>query len=73
MVGAQLRRVDTKVTQDETWIRTPEGWKLDYVDNERDLLWCVDGKRVKPGAPYDPGAAPYDPTHSKGAECPAHL
>jgi hypothetical protein len=68
-VGTRLRQVDTKVTQDETWLRTPTGWKLDYVDHERDLLWCVDGRRVKPGVPYNPAAAPYDPGHSGGVEC----
>ena len=64
MVAGRLRKVDTSVTQDETWIRTAEGWKLETVDNERDLLWFVDGKRVKPGAPYDPDASPYQPPSS---------
>src|SRR5262249_39823479 len=68
MVGDHLRRIDTKVTQDETWVRPSPGWKLNFVDNERDLLWCVDGKKVKPGVPYDPAAPPYDPHHGS-AEC----
>lgn len=60
-VGGQLRKVETAVTQDETWVQTPDGWKLKYVENERDLMWFVDGKRVEPGKPYDPDAPAYDP------------
>jgi hypothetical protein len=60
-VGGELRKVDTSVTQDETWVQTQEGWKLKFVENERDLMWFVDGKRVEPGKPYDPNAPPYDP------------
>ena len=31
-----LRRVETGVTQRETWKRTPHGWKLVFVDEVRD-------------------------------------
>ena len=31
-----LRRVETVVTQRETWRRTPQGWKLSFVDEVRD-------------------------------------
>ena len=55
------RRVDTNVTQDETWVRTAEGWKLRFVQNVRNMQWYVDGKRVDPGKPYDPDAPPYVP------------
>jgi len=60
-VAGQLREVETKVTQDETWINTPDGWKLKYVDNVRDPITFVDGKRIEPDKPYDPEAPPYDP------------
>ena len=54
----KLRKVDTSVTQEETWVRTPQGWKLRFVQHERDMQWHVDGKRVEPGKPYDPEATP---------------
>ena len=53
MAGA-LRQVDTSVTQGETWVRTPQGWKLRFVQNVHDMEWYVDGKRVDPTKPYDP-------------------
>jgi ketosteroid isomerase-like protein len=61
MIAGQPHRVETSVVQDETWNRTPSGWKLEYVDHEHDQLQFIDGKRVKPGAPYDPDAPAYDP------------
>ncbi len=60
-VAGQLRKVETSVTQDETWVQTDEGYRLKFVENERDLMWFVDGKRIEPGKPYDPNAPPYDP------------
>jgi hypothetical protein len=65
LVAGQLRKVETSVTQDETWVKTNDGWKLKFVDNERDLLRFIDGKRVEPGKPYDPSAPPYDPKERK--------
>jgi hypothetical protein len=61
MVEGKLRKVDTSVTQDETWVRTDGGWKLFFVENVRDPAWYVDGKRIDPAKPYDPDAAPYEP------------
>jgi hypothetical protein len=43
-IDGQRRRVDTSVKQRETWSRTPEGWKLKYVDNVRDAKTFIDGK-----------------------------
>ena len=38
-----VRRVDTAVTQRETWRRTPAGWKLTFVDEVHDLTrWAED-------------------------------
>lgn len=38
-----VRRVDTRVTQRETWRRTPDGWKLVFVDEVRDpTRWAED-------------------------------
>ena len=60
-LAGKVRKVDTSVTQRETWAKTPEGWKLKSVDNVRDQKRFVDGRRVDPTKPYDPDAAPYDP------------
>jgi hypothetical protein len=57
----QLRRIDTRVVQDETWSKTPSGWKLKYVDGVRDQRTFVDGRRVDPTKPYDPSAQPFQP------------
>lgn len=41
-----LRRVETSVTQRETWKRTPQGWKLAFVDEVHDFQrWAEDEKR----------------------------
>ena len=38
-----LRRVETSVTQRETWRRTPQGWKLVFVDEVHDSArWAED-------------------------------
>lgn len=56
-----LRNVETSAIQDETWVRTPEGWKNRRVSNIHARKWYVDGKRVDPNKPYDPNAPPYNP------------
>lgn len=39
----RLRRVETSVTQRETWRRTPHGWKLAFVDEVHDhVRWAED-------------------------------
>ena len=63
MMAGQLRKVETSVTQDETWTKTQQGWRLRFVQNVHDMEWYVDGKRVEPGKPYDPEAPPYEPSH----------
>jgi ketosteroid isomerase-like protein len=65
LMSGKLRSIVTSVTQDETWIETPDGWKLSHVENLRDLAWYVDGQRVEPGRPYDPDAPPYVPQYSR--------
>ena len=60
-VAGKLRRVETWVTQDETWTKTADGWKLEFVDGVRDAACFVDGKRIDPDKPYDPDAPPYEP------------
>ncbi|HEX8396757.1 MAG TPA: serine hydrolase [Pyrinomonadaceae bacterium] len=60
-IAGKVRPIQTAVTQDETWVKTPDGWKLKFVENEKDLLRFIDGKHVEPGKPYDPNALPYNP------------
>lgn len=68
IVAGKLRKVETSVTQDETWTKTQQGWRLRFVQNERDNEWYVDGKRIEPGKPYDPDAPPYEPKPAKPAD-----
>ena len=39
-----VHHVETWVTQDETWRRTPDGWRLQRVDSVRDQRRLVDGQ-----------------------------
>lgn len=39
-----VHHVETWATQNETWRRTPDGWKLYRVDEVRDLRRLVDGQ-----------------------------
>ena len=57
----QVRRLETAAVQDEEWVSTTDGWKRGGVSNVRRGAWMVDGKRVDPSRPYDPGAPPYEP------------
>lgn len=59
----QLRKLETGVTQDETWVRTPGGWKLKFVGNERDLVRIINGEPVDPYKHYFPNA----PSPGQGA------
>ena len=55
------RRFDTAAVQDETWIRTSDGWKRWRIGNVRPGAWYVDDQRIDGHQPYDPDAPPYDP------------
>lgn len=68
LLDGQKRRIDTRVVQNETWSKTPDGWKLKYVDNVRDQRNFVDGKRVDPTKPYDPNAPPFLPDSTATAK-----
>ncbi len=61
MMKGKLRRVETSAIQTETWVNTPDGWKLKHIGDIKPGAWIVDGKRVDPMKPYDPDAPPYNP------------
>jgi ketosteroid isomerase-like protein len=54
-------RVETNAVQDETWVRTADGWKRGDIRDVHNGASFVDGKRVDTRKPYDPGSPPYDP------------
>jgi hypothetical protein len=60
-LAGKRRRVKHDVTQQETWVRTPLGWRLAHVDSIRDRHRWVDGKPIDPNKPYDPTAPPFAP------------
>lgn len=60
-LAGKLRRVETSVEQEETWSKTPDGWKLKMVEHVHNQKRFVDGKRVDPTKPYDPNAPPFEP------------
>jgi ketosteroid isomerase-like protein len=64
------RRVETNAVQDETWLRTADGWKRGDIFNVRNGAAFVDGKRVDTRRPYDPDAPPYDPDASVMTRAP---
>lgn len=41
--AGRLRLVETSARQRETWTRTPEGWKLKFIDRIQDRQRLVDG------------------------------
>ena len=45
LVEGTLHEIHTEVTQRETWTRTPEGFKLLFVDEVRDPLTLDNGER----------------------------
>ncbi len=61
MKGGKLRRIDTSTIQRETWINTPAGWRMKMIDDIHPGAWFVDGQRVDPSKPYDPGAPAFVP------------
>ena len=43
-IDGALHKVETSVTQRETWVKQGGEWKLQFVDDERDQTRLVDGK-----------------------------
>jgi TolA-binding protein len=61
MMAGRLRRVETNAVQNEQWVKTPGGWKRGNIDEVKNGVAFVDGKRVDTNKPYDPEAPEYDP------------
>lgn len=60
-LGPRYREIDSSVRREDTWVNTPEGWKLNSAGNDRDRTMTVDGAPVDPDKPYDPMAATVAP------------
>lgn len=58
-------RLETAMTQTETWRLTADGWRLASVSNMHDPRRWVDGVEVDPNLPYDRRARAY--THRPAA------
>jgi ketosteroid isomerase-like protein len=66
LLAGRERLVEHSVIQDETWQKSPAGWRIVAVENVHDQRRWVDGKRVDPTQPYDPDAPPFvDPSGSE--------
>lgn len=61
MMAGKLRRVETNAVQDEHWFKMPDGWKRGFINEVKNGVALVDGKRVNSDNPYDPEAPEYDP------------
>ncbi|MCA1626262.1 MAG: nuclear transport factor 2 family protein, partial [Acidobacteria bacterium] len=46
-----VHNVTTSVLQQETWVKTANGWKLKSVGGEREQSTLVDGKPLSPNKP----------------------
>jgi ketosteroid isomerase-like protein len=60
LAGAE-RTMEHSVTQRETWVRTPNGWRIQRVDSVTGQRKWVDGKEIDPKKPFDPAAPPFTP------------
>ena len=70
MHDGKLHKVETVQTHDDTWVRTPEGWRLRSLTNVREFDWYVDGKRIGKSMPWEPDAPAYVPPQEE--ENPYH-
>ena len=46
-IAGELHLIETSVRQRETWLKTPEGWKLKFVDNIHVQQLLVDGEESR--------------------------
>jgi hypothetical protein len=62
MRAGKVRKVETTAHQRETWLQTPQGWRLQRIDQIKPGPWFVDGKQIDPSKPYDPDAPEFKPS-----------
>jgi hypothetical protein len=62
-------RIDTSVLQRESWVHLRDGWKRFNVTDEHGMRWFVDGVRVDPSKPYQPGMPAYVPERDPPTGC----
>lgn len=60
-LAGKRRKVENEMTQNDTWVLRPGGWKLRSIDFIRNQRRWVDGKEVDPTKAYDPKAPAYKP------------
>jgi hypothetical protein len=60
-LGPRYREIESSARRDDTWVNTPEGWKLQSAGNARERTMTVDGAPADPDKPYDPIAAIAEP------------
>ena len=68
-IQGAVRRVDSDITQRETWRRTKAGWRLASVDKIHDPHRWIDGRQVDPTVPYHPNVAPFFPANVVHVPC----
>jgi len=66
MKAGKVRKVETTAHQRETWLLTPQGWRLQGIDQVKPGPWFVDGKEIDPYKSYDPDAPEFKPAPAAG-------
>lgn len=61
LMFGKLRRVETNAVQDETWVKTSDGWRRGNLYEIASGANFIDGKRVDITKADDPEAPAYDP------------
>jgi len=61
MKAGKIRDIETTADQWETWGKKDGVYLRCKIDRVVPKIWKVDGKRVDPSKPYDPGAPGYVP------------
>lgn len=69
-IDGQGRRLESAMTQFETWRLTSNGWRLASVTNMRDPRRWLDGTEVSPFGPLDARTRPYFYQPSGVSPCP---
>lgn len=73
LIDTTEQTLETSVLQRERWRRTPDGWRLEFVDDVHDRRGFAGGKRVDPDKPYDPKAPAFTsidvPRPEKTTDC----